>query len=401
MDNLPPSRQNLESSNFQPVDPAFRPAGEPASAPPGPAYSPSPNNLPGPANLPVSNSIPSQNLPQAPASPAPSPAAPPPSSAAPIAPASQAIPPQTPVPSQAPINQASAVPPAGTAASPTPPANLPPASSNLNEFPEFEDPLADDSETKRVITIGGIIIAVLFITSGILYLVTKSKKSESPTNGENPPIEEPQNGEEPTEQPGENGGETGLPEDTATQKHLLLEESGNPLWEAEKYFSGVDQEHQAIELIFYDQNQENLSLADWVSQSELLIPEYVDDILTPNYHFYLVPDSLSENPKAALVLESVFSDHKKTENILSRWEDYLVQDLKDFILLGDEFDFVAGFENPNFQSSSKYSGARYFNFLKDGSVSLNYIVMRDKIVITNSFNSFESMVDLIMQDDNL
>jgi len=75
--------------------------------------------------------------------------------------------------------------------------------------------------------------------------------------------------------------------------------------------------------------------------------------------------------------------------------------------LGEDADFFKNFVNESelysleFYSSGKYPGGRYQNFLKDGSISLNYIVMRDKIIITNSFEALEKTIEHIKSDEDL
>ncbi|MFH1558940.1 MAG: hypothetical protein ABIC19_00250 [Patescibacteria group bacterium] len=383
MNNQPPSRQDLLNTNYQPVDPAFRPPG-PADGPV--TYPPIETNAAAGNNPPVN---PYQQAPlQA-------------QTAGQPTPAQEQIPPNQ-MPQQAPAQPAAdPIPPANQT---FPPGDTPGATKNppprTDDFPEFDDPLDDDSETKRVITIGGVIIAFLFITSGILYFVTRSRNSNDQT-AVAPPVEngqvEPSDNDDAADnddQPAVEQPE--LPEDTPTLKHILVKEEENPLWQAENYFAAINQAGQPVELIFYDQDGDKLSLENFSRQSEILIPDYLFDILKPNYYFLVIPDPDSENPKAGFIFASIFSNYQKSEEILERWESYIAQDLKSFILLGNDYDFVAGFERPVFSSSQSHPGGRFFNFLKDGSVSINYLVMRDKIVITNSFNSFENLINYVM-----
>ena len=373
MDNPLNSRQDLEGSSFQPVDPAFRPA----SPPPSPVSPP--GNLPTPEEAGINildpdilNSFPASN----------------PNASNPLS---------GPEERQS-LNSTS------SDMKPRQPSSSVPGSNNflnLKEFPEFEDPQQSDSEVKRVLTIGGIVLVILFVTAGILYFVSKGRQKNPVSSDTNTKVEETPAtslGETQPTNPatGTTGeGQANVPADTTIHKYVTTKEDESPFLLSEKYFSDVMGRKDVVELSFLDQLNKELDFKKWASQSELVIPDYVSAILKPEYHFVLIPDPDSEIPKAALILNSTFSDFRKTEEVLKRWEKYMTKDLKKFVLIGESYDFTAGLEDSEFVYSNKTRGVRYLNFLKDGSVSLNYIVMRDKIVIANGFNAFEETMNYV------
>ncbi len=280
---------------------------------------------------------------------------------------------------------------------------------NLKEFPELEEIPEGDSETKKIITIGGLIVGGIFLTAIILFLVTKNKQKdpvtpvnpkENPTDPAEKPTDPPEKPTDPVEKPTDPvDPNKKLPENTATQKNISLEEGADINRLLEDYFAEI--KNQETEFNFYDKNIDRLSLARFAERSKITIPYYVNEIVTSKYYFFMNLTFSSKNPKTVLILESNFSDYKKTEEVMKRWENYLSEDLKSFLLLGEDYDFIANAKNKTFTSSSKYPGGRYINFLNDGSVSLNYIVMRDKIVIANSFEAFESAIEYIKTREDL
>ena len=430
-----PSRQNLTNSSHHPVDPAFRTASPPGNLPISPQEA---------ATNPVLNAI---------ANPAANPAGQPqnPNEASvppiPDAPATE-TPPTVTNQTSAPANPPNLTPEAPAANSGITPATnnaaTPPAlpgdpatNPNPNDFPDFEEPATGDSEMKRIIKIGLIVLGILFFSGGVLFLINKSKQTETPNCEENPDdpacVDKPddddalkvdceENPDDPAcqtddddddeplsidceEQPSHPSCQTitepNLPADTATLKNISLTEGQNPLSITTRYFTDAKQQNQVIELAFYDSSSNLVPLQQWAQNANLTIPGYVNDILTSEYHVFLVPDEDNQNPKLALVLESIYSNHSQTEEILTRWENYILADLQSFIYFGESSTPPNGEGSAAFNSSNFYPGGRYQNLLPDGSISLNYIVMRDKIIITNSARTFETAVDYVINRDDL
>jgi hypothetical protein len=287
---------------------------------------------------------------------------------------------------------------------------------NLKEFPDLKDSQKNDSETKKILTIGGIIASVIILTAGILFLVAGGKKEENeepktPATeddaAQKAALEKIKTEAEKTEEDKE---ENKISEkDTKTQKYLTATNNINLIEEIENSFSKIREENsqEEIRIIFQNENEEPLSLKNLTEKLGVFIPDYVAEILDPDYYFFLANIPANSTPKASIILESKFSDYKKTEEVLQRWEKYLVQDLKNFIFLGEDADFFNNFIKESeiysldFYSSEKYPGGRYQNFLKDGSISLNYLVMQDKIIIANSFEAFEKIIRHVELDENL
>jgi hypothetical protein len=287
---------------------------------------------------------------------------------------------------------------------------------NLKEFPDLKDSQKNDSETKKILTIGGIIASVIILTAGILFLVAGGKKEENeepktPATeddaAQKAALEKIKTEAEKTEE-GEEKNKISE-KDTKTQKYLTATNNINLIEEIENSFSKIREENsqEEIRIIFQNENEEPLSLKNLTEKLGVFIPDYVAEILDPDYYFFLANIPANSTPKASIILESKFSDYKKTEEVLQRWEKYLVQDLKNFIFLGEDADFFNNFIKESeiysldFYSSEKYPGGRYQNFLKDGSISLNYLVMQDKIIIANSFEAFEKIIRHVELDENL
>ena len=400
MDNQSPSRESLKNSNLSPVDPAFRPATTSDNL----SIPPPPSNLPG-----SSSSVSSDQLNQ----------------------------PEASLPSDLPTANPLTDQPTSSDVKSTGINSDQPANGllNLKEFPELKNPQENNSETKKVLIVGGVITTIIFLTAGVLFLLTKNKTDKSTdteqvsndtTISEETTI--PKTFSDSTE-PKKIGGETTLEEDetnftgegtsgeetvtskenTTTQKHITLQEDANLLEVLEGHFSEITKEdtQKEVQIHFYDDAGEKLDLEELIEELKLMVPDYVAEILTTNYYYFLAQTPSSEIPKVSLVLESKFSEHQKTEEVLRRWEAYLVRDLKNFVFLGEDADFFKNFVNESelysleFYSSGKYPGGRYQNFLKDGSISLNYIVMRDKIIITNSFEALEKTIEHIKSDEDL
>lgn len=229
---------------------------------------------------------------------------------------------------------------------------------------------------KAVALIGGIITAALLVIGGI-YLAVSLIKDRTDS--------EPQPSATPA--PIANN-------DRPDHKYVTVKEGDNPL-EALKDIS-LEGSSEVIEIDFQDEQGQLLTRDKFTEKSKLIIPGYISQTLAPNYYFFLINETTGIGPKAVLILQT--NEKDKIGALLKRWEVYLQGDLKSFILFRESYDYIAGSNFSTFSSSGKYPGGRYLNFLKDGSVSLNYLVMRDKILIANSFDAFERGINYVISE---
>jgi hypothetical protein len=375
------SSDNQNNSGFTPIDPAFRPPT------PSPA-STDPNSLILPADPPTTASdIPSAT---------------PPSSS-----------PPSPSPSPSPGAAPSSVPPQSN------------ADLNLTEFPSFEDPQDGESETKRVFLIGGGILGSIVVISSILFFITKNKEKTEvvPTEGAPETIVEIPlctctysnntctctcNNENALCEIEEKSPSLTIPLEPPTDQNLkkiTILPSETLLTKVEESFSEVTDQNLKLEFFHAGETGEEslqpLTLNDFSNNLNIFIPQYVTDISNLNYHFFLTRSSPGRNPSSVLVFDSKLNSYKDTEQVLKKWETYMVEDLKQFLLIGEDFDPITGQQHQTFQSSSIYPGGRYLNFLKDGSLSINYIVIQDQIIISNDFKALEQTIEYIKNNEAL
>ena len=250
--------------------------------------------------------------------------------------------------------------------------------------PQNQDPgfgptmggIASSDVIKKIVILIAIIAGTSLIASGVIALMRKNSSEEDPKNP----------------------GQSLIPADTPGHINIAVADGQNPLEASVEAFPKVTED--VSEVTFFDKAGQPLPLTELAAKSEITFPAYVSEILSPTYYFFLTKSG-GEAPRGILLLQAKETDGKKKADVLKRWEVYMHKDLRNFVLLGKDFDYTASGSFSTFSSSGKHPGGRYVNFIDDGTVSLNYLIMRDKILIANSFAAFEKGIEYIKNRSDL
>lgn len=252
---------------------------------------------------------------------------------------------------------------------------MPPQNQNPGFGPAVGG-LASSDLIKKIVILIAIVAGTSLIASGVIALMRKSSSDNDPKNPGQPLI----------------------PDDTPGHINIAVADGQTPMEAAVESFPKVTED--VSEVIFFDKAGQPLPLNEFAARSEITIPSYVSEILSPTYYFFLTKNS-GEAPRGMLLLQAKETDSKKKTEVLKRWEVYMHKDLRNFVLLGKDFDYTASGSFSTFSSSGKHPGGRYVNFIDDGTVSLNYLIMRDKILIANSFAAFEKGIEYVKNRSDL
>ncbi|MBD3238424.1 MAG: hypothetical protein GF332_02180 [Candidatus Moranbacteria bacterium] len=263
------------------------------------------------------------------------------------------------------------------------------------EFPELDDGSGEDNEIKKLIITGVVIALVLISISVGLYAYLKYSKQSQEEPTESPSVS-PTSSETQKPQPTRSDQ---LPADTSTHKHIEIDTATQSITDLElalkEYFRIAQQENRIIEVSFYRKgSSQEMSFTDLAKVMELTLPEEVSRIIANNFNFLIVPNQGQNNTAGiALILTSIYADQERTKQIIKNWESNIVFALKNYLLFLNESELRYNPIDAIFNDSSVFEGGRYINLSQDNTVSLNYIIKGDKIIIANNFIAFQKGVD--------
>ncbi|MBD3244566.1 MAG: hypothetical protein GF335_01080 [Candidatus Moranbacteria bacterium] len=266
-------------------------------------------------------------------------------------------------------------------------------------FPNLEDPGGEDNEIKKVVIAGIVIIVIMVVVSLGLYFYSRGR--------ETPAEVEPQSSPSPQSSPGASPVNISpspsptqsvqIPQDTPTHKHVVLWEEVNLEEQLQGYIPQVKEIGEPVRFTFYRDNQE-LDFLEFSEAFGLNISQDIKEISTSSFYFLLTPPPPEENEiGSVLIINSIFADQNKTLERMKGWEINMVQGLRNLILFNAPQDLNIDSSQTQFNDSSSFSGGRYINLTSDNSRSLNYIVINDKVVIANTFNSFGKGIGFVRE----
>lgn len=139
-----------------------------------------------------------------------------------------------------------------------------------------------------------------------------------------------------------------------------------------------------VEIKLKNSEGQPINMSDHLKQEGVVFPAEVQ-ATQKDLVFYIFEGPNDLGVSQAIVLYNNEATASNSD-LLRKWEPRMSEDLKRFILIGEQYDMVRASGNNNFETSDRYKNTRYINFSEDGAVSLNYTAGEGYMIITNSYS---------------
>lgn len=237
---------------------------------------------------------------------------------------------------------------------------------------------------RKTLLIGGAIFVVLVLTLAVLSLGSEKKTDN---NLKNDP-------EQSTYSNNITDPKISFVADEVAKNYLEVKTASNfnIARDLGGYFSKV-QQNVVSEIIFVDEKNVRQTALDIADSSGIKIPESV--LAGGELKMYIFKREMDLGFSEALVIKN---QKKSEENqaLMRQWENSMINDLKNFILIGEKYDLVKASEVVTF-SDSYYRNGRFANFTQGAHVTLDYLVADDYIIVANSIGILNEIASQIYE----
>lgn len=295
--------------------------------------------------------------------------------------ATRFTPPSTPPPVSPPATPPSNLPPS---LPPTPPIDgfksIPPAG------PQGGGHLPNQGPLQRIIIIAASTFLVLAIGAGLFYYFTlRDKNTETSTEQTN--SEQTPSTESPA--PATREGKY-QPRLTLRSKELeLIELRDLPARVKELASTDKDLASSAHQVII-KHNGEEINFADFRGNFGIQVPENIAQLSTDEKFAFFV--FVQNNIPTVGLTMKVTGSPESTKDQMTDWEKTMVGDLRPLLLSETTNDPGSDFR---FKNSSKNPNGRFITLSESKGLSIDYVVLSDRIVLATNFETANQTMDII------